>query len=110
VLRKVNLGIYTVDGERVGLQLTGDVLLLSFVDHRGQPQRLELHEVLAFRWQELDDDAATPDDVAYEVVGSPWLARQCALQGERPDRYAHYMVCFNVVGVLDVVCRRREGA
>jgi hypothetical protein len=100
-----NLGIHTADGERVRITFDGN-LVVSFVDWHEEPRELTLCDVLAFRWQELDDPAVPRDDETYEVVDSGWLARQAELHAVSAADFAHYMLCFNACGVLDVLCRR----
>jgi hypothetical protein len=114
-----DLGIVTADAEQVRLQFDAGALVLSFADMHDRPRQLTFADVLAFRWQELDEaglvnhEARAPegragvrDDQTYEVVGSAWLARQAELQAVSVGDYAHYMLCFNACGVLDVLCRR----
>lgn len=100
-----DLGIVTADAEHVRLVFEARALVLSFVDMHDCPGELTFPEVLAFRWQELDE-AGVRDDATYEVVGSAWLARQAELQAVPVGDHAHYMLCFNACGVLDVLCRR----
>lgn len=100
-----NLGISTADGEKVTLRLEKGDLYLSFVDWQEQPRSLIFYDVLAHRWQELDDPVPR-DDMTFEAVDSPWLARQAELQAVPQDEYAHYVLCFNACGVLDVIARR----
>lgn len=106
---QVDIGVHTADAEDVAVQLHGDRLLLTYVDWRERPQRKMFVDVLAFRWQEPELDELR-DDVVYEVVGSPWLERQCELQAVSIEERAHYELRFNACGVLDVVCRRDRGA
>jgi len=100
----VDLGVETADAERVTLRFEAD-LHVSFVDWREQPRELVFQGVLAFRWQEFDEPDIR-DDTTYEVIGSPWLARQATLQGEDPSDYAHYVLGFNARCVIDVLARR----
>src|SRR5204863_226416 len=102
---EANLGVSTADAERVALRMEGGDLHLSFVDWKEQPRSLIFREVLAHRWQELDEPVPR-DDTTFEALDSPWLARQANLQGVAPDGYAHYVLCFNACGVLDVLARR----
>lgn len=103
----VDLGIVSADAERVEVHFVGGDLVLAFVAYDEVPRRHVFREVLAFRFQELDE-AGIRDDCSYEVVASPWLARQCELQAVPAAEYAHYLVCFNACGALDVLCRRQS--
>ena len=100
-----DLGIVTADAEHVRLSFDAGALVLSFVDMHDRPRELTFTGVLGFRWQEFDEGGVR-DDQTYEVVGSSWLARQAELQAVAVGDYAHYMLCFNACGVLDVLCRR----
>ena len=102
-----NLGVAVADAEQVALRYERGALILEFIDYRDRPQRVTFDDVLAFRWQELDDSSVR-DDLTYEVVGSEWLARQAYLSSVAAGDYAHYMLCFNTGGVLDLLCRRRK--
>ena len=102
---QVDIGVHTADAEDVAVQYSLGDLVLTFVDWQEQPRRKVFGDVLAFRWQEFDEDGIR-DDVVYEVKGSDWLARQAQLQGVASDGYVHYKLCFNACGCLDVLCRR----
>lgn len=104
----VDLGFVSADAECVEVHFVGGDLVLAFVGYDEVPRRHVFHDVLAFRFQELDDEPSLRDDCSYEVVGSPWLARQCALQAVPAADYAHYLLCFNACGALDVLCRRQS--
>lgn len=102
---ETNLGISPADAEQVALRLEKGDLYVSFVDWKEEPRSLIFRDVLAHRWQELDDPVPR-DDTTFEALDSPWLARQAQLQGVSADGYAHYVLCFNACGVLDVLARR----
>ena len=104
--RQVDLGFSTADGEQMRLAFDGADLTLSFHDWRGQPVAAVFRDVLAFRWgQEVSADVPR-DDIAYEILGSPELGRELQLNGLTDAvGYAHYKLCFNACGVLDVMCR-----
>jgi hypothetical protein len=101
---EVNLGISTADAADVDVHFDGSDLVLSFVDWQEVPRQLIFRDVLAFRWQDLDETGIR-DDTTYEVLESEWLAQQADLQGVKAavENYAHYKLCFNAVGILDVV-------
>ena len=102
---EANLGVSTADAEQVVTRFESGDLHLSFVDWQEQPRSITFREVLAYRWQELDD-AVPRDDTTFEAIDSPWLQRQAQLQGVPPNEFAHYVLCFNTCGVLDVLARR----
>ena len=104
-LIEVDLGFATADGERVALSYQSGGLTLSFEDWTGQIRETHFDDVLAFAWGELDEEGIR-DDQCYEVLESRLLARQASLQAVHPSEFAHYKLCFNACGVLDVVCRR----
>jgi hypothetical protein len=102
---EASLGVSTADAEQVVLRFEDGDLHVSFVDWKEQPRILTFREVLAHRWQELDDPVPR-DDTTFEALESPWLAKQAQLHGVSADGYAHYILCFNASGVLDVLARR----
>ena len=102
---QVDIGLHTADAEEVAVQFSSGDLVLTFVDWQEQPRRKVFSDVLAFRWQEFDEEDIR-DDVVYEVKDSDWLARQARLQGVETDGYVHYKLCFNACGTLDVICCR----
>jgi hypothetical protein len=104
---EVDLGISTADAESVELRFINADLHLSFIDWRDLPRQLVFRNVLAFRWQEFDENDIR-NDAAYEVTESEWLARQADLQLVSSTEYAHYKLCFNAIGMLDVLASRAK--
>lgn len=102
---RVDIGVHTADAEDVAVQYSSGDLELTFVDWQEQPRRAVFADVLAFRWQEFDEEDIR-DDVVYEVKNSDWLARQARIQAVEAEGYVHYKLCFNACGTLDVLCRR----
>jgi hypothetical protein len=103
---QVHLGVTTADAEDVEIMFSNMELTLKFFDYQRKPCQLVFVDVLAFRWQELDD--APPDlrnDATYEVTESQWLERQAQCQAADSYNYKHYMLCFNACGVLDVLSK-----
>ena len=102
---KTHLGFSTADANQVSLQYENGDLILSFVDWQEQCQSARFENAIAFRWQ--DPGLSAPrEDETFEVVGSPWLEEQTRFQGVLSSEYAHYVLCFNACGTLDVVARR----
>jgi hypothetical protein len=102
---EADLGVFTADAENVSLRFEAGELVLTYIDWQERPRCTSFRGVLAFRWQEFDEESIR-DDASYEVVGSPWLERQCRLQSVPARDCAHYKLCFNACGTLDVLCRR----
>jgi hypothetical protein len=102
---ETSLGATTADAEKVVIRFENGDLQLSFMDWQKQPRSITFRDVLAYRWQELDD-AVPRDDTTFEAFDSPWLERQAKLHGVLASDYAHYVLCFNACGVLDVLARR----
>lgn len=105
----VNLGIAIADAENVAIRFAEGDLTLTFVDWQERPCELIFSEVLAFRWQEFDEEDLR-DDTTYEVRDSPWLNRQALLQAEDVSKHAHYKLSFNTCGSLDILALRFAGA
>jgi hypothetical protein len=98
------IGVHAADAEQVELHLRSGRLLLKYVDWREQAQEQVFHEVLAFKWQEQDSASVPRDDTTYEVLGSKLLSDHVAI-GATSITYAHYKLCFNACGTLDIVCQ-----
>ena len=105
VLRMVDLGIVSADAESVQLLYQFGDLFLRYTDWQKVEREKKFHDVLAFRWQEFTDDAPR-NDVSYEVENSGWLALQATAQEVESANYAHFRICFNQNGVLDVLALR----
>jgi hypothetical protein len=103
---EVDLGVITADAERVAVHFDDGDLHLTFVDWQEQPRSKVFQDTLAFRWQELDDPSLPRDDATFEAVDSPWLESQAKAQDISTEDYAHYVLCFNACGVLDLIARR----
>ena len=100
-----SFGVETADAENVRIAFDQADLVLSFQDWRDVRRELTFRDVLAFRWEEFDDEGVR-NDITYEITGSAWLLRQSKLHGVPPSDYAHCKLCFNACGVLDVLCRQ----
>jgi len=98
------VGVHTADAEKVEVSYSNDTLVLRYVDWHEEPKFVEFKETLAFRWQELDDVTTPRDDMTYQVKNSQWLASQVSGIPAR-DGFAHYKLCFNACGVLDILCK-----
>jgi hypothetical protein len=96
----------TADAGPPALSFERGQLRVSFSDWREQPIILLFRDVAAFAWEGGDAGLCNGhrDDSSYVVVGSSWLQRHLdagtitASEGHR-----HYKLCFNVVGVLQVI-------
>jgi hypothetical protein len=108
IYRKVHLGFSTADAAGVELRLRNSELELSFTQWNEEIINATFQDVLAFKWENELDDSTLRDDGTYQVEGSTWLKRQAGLQDISDiSAYAHYKLCFNSVGVLDMLCRQR---
>jgi hypothetical protein len=101
-LLAIDVGVSSADAETVQLFYQFGDLLVLYKDWKEQEQEKRFFDVLAFRWQEFEDDAPR-NDAAYEVVNSGWLASQAKAQDVAPEPYIHLRICFNGNGVLDVI-------
>jgi hypothetical protein len=97
------LDFSTADVEHPSLEYRNGDLVLRFTNWQDKPIVVRFSDVVAFRWQ---DDEKLPsnvrDDMAYEVIHSPWLAELRELGAAMSDSH-HFKICFNVCGILDVV-------
>jgi hypothetical protein len=101
----------TADAEVPVLAYESGTLRVRFRDWREREVEIMFREMVAFSWD--DGDAACSidhrDDASYIVAGSTWLARHIAA-GTVPQSggHRHYKLCFNVVGVLQVIAESME--
>lgn len=104
---QIYLGFSTADAENIRLQYTAGELLLQFVDWKGIEVAVRFRDVLAYRWENEPESLALRDDTTYKVEDSLWLTEQCrnAAIASTID-YAHYKLCFNDCGALDVLSHR----
>lgn len=102
-LREIDIGVSLADAESVQLLYRFGDLVVRYTDWQENEQEKKFHDVLAFRWQEFDNDAPR-NDTSYEVVNSSWLAAQARAHEVDPTYYIHVRACFNENGVLDVLC------
>jgi hypothetical protein len=105
---RVDLGFTTADAEQVKLDFDGSDLILHCIDWEEEPVRHTFRGVLAYCWGQHLGTTQVRDDEAYEVRNSPWLVREAKLASVDADSYAHYKVCFNACGVLDVLALKVE--
>jgi hypothetical protein len=101
----------TADAEYPRIIAEGRSLRVTYRDWREELVALVFHEVAAFSWD--DGDAAVDlthrDDCSYVVHNSPWLTRHRELGTlTPPEEYRHFKLCFNAVGVLQVLAARLE--
>ncbi|HEY4760492.1 MAG TPA: hypothetical protein VIH42_07925 [Thermoguttaceae bacterium] len=100
-----HFGFSTADAEDVQLQFINCDLTLTFTDWQEKKQQIFFRNILAFCWQE-PDETDIRDDETYEVTDSSWLEQQAKLQDVLAQKYAHYKLCFNAIGTLDVLASR----
>ena len=101
----------TADAESPELAFERGVLHACFRDWRERKVNLAFHDAVAFSWDEGDAalSAEHRDDAAYLVCESDWLRRHieertiAASSGHR-----HFKLCFNAVGVLQVIATKLE--
>jgi hypothetical protein len=99
----------TADAECPHIVSEDGCLKVTFRDWREQLVTLLFHEVVAFSWDDGDAeiDSNHRDDCSYIVHESQWLARHRAKATVMPsDDHRHFKLCFNAVGVLQVLSSR----
>jgi hypothetical protein len=101
------LPFMVADGEQIEMGFAGDDLVLTFVDIREHRVEYRFRGVLAFRWSARSSVETPRDDIAFDVIGSAWLADEVYLNGySKAEEFAHYMLCFNAAKVLEIISRR----
>lgn len=106
-LLSVELPFSVADGERIEVVFRDGDLVLRFIDWRGQPVEHHFVDTLAFRWSTQSTVRTPRDDAAYELEDSLWLSEETRPEA-LADRthFAHYILCFNVAKVLEIISRR----
>lgn len=99
------VSVQTADAEQVSITYRQGDLILEYIDWQEHACRVAFADTLAFRWQEYDDAVTPRDDSTYQLIHSAWLKAQTVGLTD-PEQYAHYKLCFNACGVLDLLCRK----
>ena len=103
----IDLGFSTSDADNPDLRFTGGDFSFSFTDWREQPVRFIAAEVCTFSWVDEGAISDIRDDVTYEVFDSELMQKCYSSSIISPrDGYRHFKLCFNAIGVLDVVCKK----
>lgn len=96
-------GFSTADAGRPSINYERGTLTIQFVDWQERLITIQFVETVAFQWcEEPELPAAIRADTSYEVIHSAWLAQQAARRASDADS-RHYKLCFNAVGVLDII-------
>lgn len=101
----------TADAENPELVFESGCLRGTFRNWQGQVVRLLFHDVAAFSWDSGDAalKADHRDDCTYVVQGSKWLQQHLEVESITPEEeHRHYMLCFNAIGVLQVLSSKLE--
>lgn len=101
----------TADAGYPVILLESGYLRIEYRDWQERVVKLSFHEVAAFSWDDADAaiDENHRDDCSYIVHHSPWLARHRQTGALAPSTgHQHYKLCFNAVGVLQVLATRLE--
>ncbi|MEQ9318968.1 MAG: hypothetical protein RIF41_07390 [Polyangiaceae bacterium] len=105
-ISETNLGFSVADAEGVEVAFESGDVDLRFTDWRENPVFHKFVDVLAFRWGARPSVDTPRDDMTYEVSDSTWLAVEAENDGCSTDEIVHLVLCFNAVGVLEIICRR----
>lgn len=103
--QRLTPGFSTADASYPSLQLTDNLLTVTFDNWQLRPVVVIFENAVAVRWEEGDSLLADHrDDECYVVEESPWLADHFREADARvAGGFQHYRLCFNAVGVLDVI-------
>ena len=101
----------TADAESPMLAFEQGTLRLRFLDWQEREVRLRFPETVAFRWEDGDAAVAAEhrNDASYRVEDSGWIRRlrESGTVGEA-DAVTHFKLCFNALGVLEVIAANLE--
>ena len=101
----IDAGFSTADAEYPTFASDGDCLKLEFQDWQGHTVRVSFDSPVGVKWQALDSTGPEDrDDSVYEIADSEWVASYLR-QGDHTshDRFHHFKLCFNAIGVLEVL-------
>lgn len=101
----------TADAEYPQIVSDHGFLRVTFQDWREKTVGLVFHDVAAYSWDDGDAaiDTGHRDDCCYVVRDSHWLARHREVGTVMPSEgHRHFKLCFNAVGVLQVLASRLE--
>jgi hypothetical protein len=102
----IDLGFSTADAEKPELTYVGGEIQFSFIDWREQTVRFVASDVCAFAWNDKLDVGDIRDDVTYEVFDSDLIQKYCEAHVISPEEgFRNFKLCFNAMGVLDVLCK-----
>jgi hypothetical protein len=102
----LNVPFATADASRLVLSYEQGQLRVSFVDWQEQSVILLFRDVAGFSWDdgEASQSAAHRDDTSYTIAGSDWLRQQLDIGTITvSEGHHHFKLCFNAVGVLQVI-------
>ena len=101
----------TADAEYPRVITAPGSLRVAFRDWREKHVELLFYDVVAFSWDEGDVIVGGDhrDDCSYIFHDSPWLERHFELGTMiRSEDHRHFKLCFNAIGVLQVLASRIE--
>ena len=102
----IDIGVQTADAERPSFEYRNNDVRLTFTDWKEEVVSLIFHDVLAVSWQDAESSGPQDrDDCAFEIKNSDWMALHTT-QGllEAGIDYRHLRLCFNGLGVFDILC------
>jgi hypothetical protein len=97
-----DLGFSTADAQHPSLEFRTGVLHLRFIDWREKSITAIFEEVVEFQWSDEDSTSGNWDYRTYVVCDSPRLS-QCQRAGIATAEHKHFRLCFNELGVLEVL-------
>ncbi len=103
----VDLGFSTADAEHISFEWRNSQLILQFVDWKENPVSVVFQDVAGVQWNEESyaDQPEVRNDTCYEVHQSDWTSEYVRRQAfPRQQCVRHLVLCFNAVGVLEVLC------
>jgi len=111
IARRLEPGFSVADAEYPSFDLQDGVHSLRFRDWRERNVHVRFSNAVGVKWQELDSTGPEDrDDEVYEKENSAW--HEAYLRSEARttnDALRHYRLCFNALGVLDVLASSMEG-
>ena len=100
----------TADAENARFHYKSGDFVFEYQDWQEKPVKIVFRDVLGVRWQEAEPASDQfRNDSTYPIEDSSWLHEH--VEQKMTDQgvdYKHLKLCFNALGVLDVLCGKFE--
>ncbi len=106
----ININITSSDATDVRVNnADAESLQLLFKDYMKKQVVVTFKDIVAYRFQKLQETTGGKNDQIFEVIESEWLKQELPdkSEGER-EKYAHFMFCFNKMDkAFHIICNKK---